>query len=351
MTAQTASQYTDRSNDYKPKSSSKLPFNFAAIAWNMIDSDQFRSLKGECIKLYVYLARHVNIKDQCSVTGFLRGYTFPKTYEQIIDECFGGSKSKSSMTNYVQELRESGLIETEKLDEGGQIFSVLAYQKPEQIQVFEDNGAVKQDRKKTIAQGYGAPIPQPVEQCTILERNIKETTSNEDQNSQPVNSKSSSSNDLVEIHFQRTMQAWNEQENDSFVRAAPSVAAKVCRDLANHYGAKVDVIDQALEDYIKHKMPDRDQTGGQIKHLTWVSSVGHWNGTGFINSLKMFGHEVETRKKKINYGSTHRRDNESPRTARARQAGKSNGFVGRMGTTTGALLDEIKKESANNNDR
>ena len=48
--------------DYIPKAHSKLPFNFAAVAWDIVDSDQFRHLSGESIKLYVYLARHVDLQ-------------------------------------------------------------------------------------------------------------------------------------------------------------------------------------------------------------------------------------------------------------------------------------------------
>ena len=40
-------------DDYIPKAHSKLPFNFAAVSWDMVDSDHFRQLSGEAIKLYV----------------------------------------------------------------------------------------------------------------------------------------------------------------------------------------------------------------------------------------------------------------------------------------------------------
>ena len=39
--------------DYIPKAHSKLPFNYAAIAWDIVDSDLYHHLSGEAVKLYV----------------------------------------------------------------------------------------------------------------------------------------------------------------------------------------------------------------------------------------------------------------------------------------------------------
>ena len=48
--------------DYIPKAHSKLPFLYAPVSWDMIDSDQYRELSGEAVKLYVYLLRHVDLR-------------------------------------------------------------------------------------------------------------------------------------------------------------------------------------------------------------------------------------------------------------------------------------------------
>ena len=42
--------------DYIPKAHSKLPFNYAPVSWDMVDSDLYRYLSGEAVKLYVYLS-------------------------------------------------------------------------------------------------------------------------------------------------------------------------------------------------------------------------------------------------------------------------------------------------------
>ena len=73
-------------DDYIPKAHSKLPFNFAAVSWDMVDSDHFRQLSGEAIKLYVYLARHVDLRLKQKTRGngeYLLGRTFAKKYETI----------------------------------------------------------------------------------------------------------------------------------------------------------------------------------------------------------------------------------------------------------------------------
>jgi hypothetical protein len=47
--------------DYIPKSHSKIPFNFAAVAWDVIDSPEYRQLSDGARVLYLYLCRHVNL--------------------------------------------------------------------------------------------------------------------------------------------------------------------------------------------------------------------------------------------------------------------------------------------------
>ena len=80
------SSFPRSTQDYIPKAHSKLPFNFAAIAWDIVDSDQFRHLSGESIKLYVYLARHVDLrlKQKTRSNGeYLLGRTFAKKLSLI----------------------------------------------------------------------------------------------------------------------------------------------------------------------------------------------------------------------------------------------------------------------------
>ena len=55
--------------DYIPKTHSKLPFNYAPVSWDIIDSEQFCHLSGEAIKLYVYLSRHVDLRIKQKTRG------------------------------------------------------------------------------------------------------------------------------------------------------------------------------------------------------------------------------------------------------------------------------------------
>ena len=41
--------------DYIPKAHSKLPFNYAAVAWEVIDSPEYRQLSDGARVLYLYL--------------------------------------------------------------------------------------------------------------------------------------------------------------------------------------------------------------------------------------------------------------------------------------------------------
>ena len=67
--------------DYIPKAHSKLPFNYAPVSWDIIDSDLYRHLSGEAVKLYVYLSRHVDLRIKQKTRGqreYLMGRTFAK---------------------------------------------------------------------------------------------------------------------------------------------------------------------------------------------------------------------------------------------------------------------------------
>ena len=306
----------------------------------MIDSEQFKTIKGECIKLYLYLSRHVDIRDQCPASGYLRGRTFPKTYHQIIDQCFGGSKSLSSIGNYVQELRDAGLIETEKLDEGGQVFIVSAYQKTDQIRVFEDNAVAKKVKPTPINQPSGTPIPQPVGECTIKKETSKKPTPTDSPKPDPVKTTPPPPEQIPKAET-----AWNSQERKGFTPARPAVAAHVGRFLMDHYAAPAAVVDLALERYIQHSLPDRDKTGGLIRNMTWISFAGHWKDGAFAKCLELVGHDSQTDGPKPKRGSIQRRENVSPRDFNRRKEGQLDmDFSGSAGAITGGILEQIKEK-------
>ena len=55
--------------DYIPKSHSKLPFNYAAVAWEVIDSDQYCHLSDGARVLYTYLCRHIDLRIKQQTRG------------------------------------------------------------------------------------------------------------------------------------------------------------------------------------------------------------------------------------------------------------------------------------------
>jgi len=100
--------------NYIPKTHSKLPFNYAAVAWEVIDSSEYRQLSDGARVLYTYFCRHIDLRIKQKTRGnreYLMGRTFPKKYETIAQECWGGGKSANTIGNYVRELTEAGLIE------------------------------------------------------------------------------------------------------------------------------------------------------------------------------------------------------------------------------------------------
>ena len=57
----------------------------------MVDSDLYRHLSGEAVKLYVYLSRHVDLRIKQKTRGerdYLMGRTFAKKYETIAEQCY-----------------------------------------------------------------------------------------------------------------------------------------------------------------------------------------------------------------------------------------------------------------------
>jgi len=135
--------------DYIPKAHSKLPFNYAPVSWDLIDSEQFCHLSGEAIKLYVYLSRHVDLRIKQRTRGqreYLMGRTFAKKHETIAEQCYGGRKSVRSVQRYVNELVENGLIEVEKGWGNVCTFTLMAYHQTDKIEEYETN-AVQREYK------------------------------------------------------------------------------------------------------------------------------------------------------------------------------------------------------------
>ena len=133
--------------NYIPKAHSKLPFNYAAIAWDIVDSDLYRYLSGEAIKLYVYLSRHVDLRIKQKTRGqreYLMGRTFAKKYSTIVEQCYGGRKSVRSIQRYVSELVEADLIEVQKGWGNVCTFTLMAFHQTDKIEEYETNAVQRE---------------------------------------------------------------------------------------------------------------------------------------------------------------------------------------------------------------
>ena len=133
--------------DYIPKAHSKLPFNYAPVSWDIIDSDLYHRLSGEAVKLYVYLSRHVDLRIKQKTRGqreYLMGRTFAKKYDTIAERCYGGRKSVRSVQRYVTELVENGLIEVEKGWGNVCTFTLMAYHQTDKIEEYETNAVQRE---------------------------------------------------------------------------------------------------------------------------------------------------------------------------------------------------------------
>jgi len=133
--------------DYIPKAHSKLPFNYAPISWDIVDSDLYRHLSGESVKLYVYLSRHVDLRIKQKTRGereYLMGRTFAKKYETIAEQCYGGRKSVRSVQRYVNELVENDLIEVQKGWGNVCTFTLMSYHQTDKIEEYETNAVQRE---------------------------------------------------------------------------------------------------------------------------------------------------------------------------------------------------------------
>ena len=133
--------------DYIPKAHSKLPFLYAPVSWDMIDSDQYRELSGEAVKLYAYLSRHADLRIKQKTRGnreYLMGRTFAKKYDTIVEECYGGRRSIRSIQRYAAELEKANLIEVDKGWGNVCTFTLMAYHQTDKIEEYETNAVQRE---------------------------------------------------------------------------------------------------------------------------------------------------------------------------------------------------------------
>ena len=133
--------------DYIPKAHSKLPFNYAAVAWDIVDSDLYRHLSGEAVKLYVYLSRHVDLRIKQKTRGereYLMGRTFAKKYDTIAEQCYGGRKSVRSIQRYVNELVGNDLIEVQRGWGNVCTFTLMSFHQADKVEEYETNAVQRE---------------------------------------------------------------------------------------------------------------------------------------------------------------------------------------------------------------
>jgi len=241
--------------DYIPKAHSKLPFNYAPVSWDMVDSDLYRHLSGEAVKLYVYLSRHVDLRIKQKTRGereYLMGRTFAKKYETIVEQCYGGRKSVRSIQRYVSELVEADLIEVQKGWGNVCTFTLMAFHQTDKIEEYETNAvqreyeiqqaALKNNKLRLLryekedaieveapqvmtepiaeivvdepdTTTVSAPDTTSVSTLTIKETNLKETSSSNTEipTQLEFNSSSSSGNNYAQLKLQ-TLELWCQQQ-------------------------------------------------------------------------------------------------------------------------------------------
>ena len=240
--------------DYIPKAHSKLPFNYAPVAWDIVDSDLYRHLSGEAVKLYVYLSRHVDLRIKQKTRGereYLMGRTFAKKYETIAEQCYGGRKSVRSVQRYVNELVENDLIEVKKGWGNVCTFTLMAYHQTEKIEEFETNAvqrefeiqqaALKNNKLRLLryekdevieveapqvmtepiaeivvdepdTTTVSAPDTTSVSTLTIKETNLKETSSSNTEIPAQLEFHPSSSDDNYDQLKLQTLELWCQQQ-------------------------------------------------------------------------------------------------------------------------------------------
>ena len=183
--------------DYIPKSHSKLPFNYAAVAWEIIDSPEYRQLSDGARVLYTYLCRHLDLRIKQKSRGqreYLMGRTFPKKYETIAQECWGGGKSANTIGGYVRELTEAGLIEKKAGRGNIYTFTVMAFHQTDKIAEYETNAvereyeiqqaALRNNKLRLLRQEKGEVIEVEAPKCRT-EKEAPAVTETEAQTVEP----------------------------------------------------------------------------------------------------------------------------------------------------------------------
>ena len=248
--------------DYIPKAHSKLPFNYAPVAWPVIDSDDYCHLSDGARVLYTYLCRHLDLRIKQKTRGqreYLMGRTFAKKYEIIAQECWRGRKSTRSIRRYVSELVQAELIEVQKGWGKVCTFTLMAFHQTEQIEEYETNAVqreyqiqqaalknnklrllrqeedevieveapnftaqkkvevvvegVEQESESSSRPGMSSPEPTPVSYPNTIETNLIETSSPNTLNAPAqLEFHSSSSEDNYEQLKLQTLELWCQQQ-------------------------------------------------------------------------------------------------------------------------------------------
>tara|TARA_B100000945_G_scaffold152338_1_gene122222 strand:+ start:4053 stop:5069 length:1017 start_codon:yes stop_codon:yes gene_type:complete len=287
MTAQTAPQYTDRSSDRLTQNDSQLGFTFAPVSWKFIDSDLFRQLSGEAIKLHVYLVRHVDLRvKELAESGrqFIKGQTFVKTYKEIQAQAFP-DKSFKSISRYKDQLEDAGLITCQRLPNDGYRYQIKAYQDTKVIKTMESNW-----RQQRANQTKVSPTNQTtVSPSTIYKKkHIKETIIKEPDNNQL---------DIPDIitdeiydngnSFTQAELVWQEKHQSSARPGGKTVIPAVIESLANSFGVSPEVAEKAWV----HAMPNCPESsqGIKISSPNWARTGAMFEGEWFKDGLKKEG--------------------------------------------------------------
>jgi len=139
--------YPRSTKDYIPKAHSKLPFNYAPVSWDMFDTEQAHRLSDGARVLYSYFCRHIDLRIKQKTRGnreYLMGRTFPKKYETMAQECWGGGKSTNTIGNYVKELTEAGLVEKKAGRGNIYTFTIMAFHQTDKIAEYETNAVQRE---------------------------------------------------------------------------------------------------------------------------------------------------------------------------------------------------------------
>jgi hypothetical protein len=288
MQTNLAHTYTDRSADRLTKSDSQLGFTFAPISWEFVDSDLFRQLSGEAIKLHVYLTRHVDLRVKESAQSgrqFIKGQTFTKTYQEIKDQAFP-HKSIKSISRYKDQLEDAGLITCQRQPNDGYKYHIKAYQDTKVIKRMESNWRQQRTNQTKVS----ATNQTPVSASTIYKKKqLKETSSAQLDTHQPdipniiTEEISDNGHSLSEVETV----FWQKVKTEGSARRGVGSMPAVIEDLSKAFGVSIEMVETAL---IK-AMPNMplESGGQQISSPNWIKTGARWHGGWFKDQLKKEG--------------------------------------------------------------